>query len=281
VAAAVLPARVGRHYLFALLVGVFASLISILLTMVFYRVNRSVNVFYDAHVSFVLLPPLILSLIIGVILGKCALIPSAGLLAGLVVGISWFVSLLALFVNGGGIPYPSYWVTLIACAAACGLLCWLVAKQVRGTTEAPEVPLDRTGEQQLFTLQVGTLAGLFSVLLTGVIYSVYTTVNVFYDAHVSFALLPPLILSLITGFVVGKRVVVTTAGLVAGLLVGVFWLVYVLYMLVSNDFPPPAQFGSEEWIAVISCAVACGPLSWLVAWLTIRRHSDALSSGSR
>jgi hypothetical protein len=139
----------------------------------------------------------------------------------------------------------------------------------------------RVGRPYLFAVLVGVFAGLFSVLLTFVIYRVNPSVNAFYDAHVSFALLPPLILSLITGFVVGKRVVVATAGLVAGFLVGVFWLVYVLYLLVSNHFPPPAQYGSEEWIAVVACAVACGPLSWLVAWLATRRRSDGLSSSSR
>jgi hypothetical protein len=130
-------------------------------------------------------------------------------------------------------------------------------------------------------LLVGTLAGLFSVLLTGVIYSANATVNAIYDPNVSFALLPPLIMSLLTGFLAGKRVGMARAGLVAGLLVGVFWLVYVLYLLVSNGFPPPTQFGSKEWVAVVACAAACGLLSWLVAWLATRRHSDGLSSGSR
>lgn len=147
-------------------------------------------------------------------------------------------------------------------------------------TVAAAVLPERGGRRYLFALLVGALVGLLSVLLTNVIYRVHPTVNVYHDVHVSFALLPPLMLSLITGFLAGKRVVVPTAALVAGLLVGIFWLVYALSMLVGHDFPPPVQYGGEEWVAVVACAPACGLLSWLGAWMRTHLHLYERGSGS-
>ena len=149
-----------------------------------------------------------------------------------------------------------------------------------GTTEAATVLSGRLIQRYLFALLVGAFAGIFSVFLTGVIYSVLNTVNFQFDQRVGFALLPPLVMSLIAGFFTGKYVVVRTAGLFAGLVVGVSWFVYILYMLLAHHAPPTPYF-QPEWVTVVACAATCGPLSWLVAWLTTRTHPHYLSSGSR
>jgi hypothetical protein len=49
-------------------------------------------------------------------------------------------------------------------------------------------------------------------------------------------------MSLIAGFFTGKYVVVRMAGLFAGLVVGVSWFVYILYMLLGHHAPPPRIF---------------------------------------
>jgi len=275
-AATVLSGRPIQRYLFALLVGAFAGIFSVLLTSVIFSVN---------HSNFVLLPlpPLVLSLITGFLTGKRVVVRTAGLFAGLVVGVSWSVYILSVRVNNP-IMYPKEWVTesvtVVACAATCGLLSWLVAWLTIGTTEAATVLPGRPRERYLFTLLVGALAGIFSILLTSVLYSVLYDVNFQSDERVGFALLPPLVMSLITGFLIGKCVVVRTAGLFAGLVVGVSWFIYVLYMMLAHDagFIP---FYQQEWVFIVACAATCGPLSWLVAWLTTRTHPYYLSSGSR
>jgi serine/threonine protein kinase len=274
-AATVLSGRPIKQYLFALLVGAFAGIFSVFLTSVIFSVN---------HSNFVLLPlpPLVMSLITGFLIGKRVVVHTAGLFAGLVVGVSWSVYILSVRVNNP-IMYPDEWVsesvTVVACATTCGLLSWLVAWLTIGTTVAATVLPGRPRERHLFTSLVGALAGIFSVLLTSVIFGVLYNVNFQSDERVGFALLPPLVMSLITGFLIGKRVVVRTAGLFAGLVVGVSWFIYVLYIMLAHDAGTP--YFQQEWVAIVACAATCGPLSWLVAWLTTRTHPYYLSSGSR
>jgi eukaryotic-like serine/threonine-protein kinase len=141
-----------------------------------------------------------------------------------------------------------------------------------GATEAPMGLPGRPLKWYLFALLVGAFASIFSVLLTIVIFNV---------DHSNYVLLPlpPLVMSLITGFIIGKRVVVRTAGLFAGLMVGVFWLVYILYLMLAYD--TSFSYFESEWVVIVACVATCGLLSWLVAWLTTRKHPFYLSSGSQ
>jgi hypothetical protein len=120
-AATVLPARPGERYLTAVIIGVFLSLISIVFTNVIPILTRTEP--YPSYLQ--VLPPLVLSLIPGLLLRKSGVARKAGLLTGLVVGVSWFVFVLAKYAHLLPFP-PEAWFAIVACAAACGPLSWLV-----------------------------------------------------------------------------------------------------------------------------------------------------------
>src|SRR5258708_15308582 len=99
-------------------------------------------------------------------------------------------------------------------------------------TEAATVLSGRPIKQYLFALLVGAFAGIFSVFLTSMIFSVN---------HSNFVLLPlpPLVMSLITGFITGKRVVVHTAGVVARPLVVVPWSIFLFSLMLDTPASTP------------------------------------------
>jgi hypothetical protein len=135
-------------------------------------------------------------------------------------------------------------------------------------TEATSVLPGRPINRYLFALLVGGAAGILSALLSKVWISSPAT-----------ALVPPLVISMLVGFITGKRVVARKAGLFAGLVVGASW-VSGFIILVSRTYLSGAAIVGNLIVLLIAMAV-CGLLSWLVAWLTTRKHPYYLSSGSR
>jgi hypothetical protein len=121
-------------------------------------------------------------------------------------------------------------------------------------TEAASVLPGRLIQRHLFTLLIGVAAGILSVLLSNVFIS---------TPDALLAVFPPFVMSLVAGYITGKRVVVRTAGLLAGLVVGVSWTIWLIVL--ARSFPPP------EFVVILLIGIAvCGLLSWLVAWLTTR-----------
>jgi serine/threonine protein kinase len=137
-----------------------------------------------------------------------------------------------------------------------------VPPPLRATEAATALP-GRPIQRHLFTLLVGVAAGILSFLLSSA-----------WISSSLLALLPPLVISPFVGFIIGKRVVARAAGLFAGLVVGISWIIGLIVRV--GSFPPPDLI----FIILIEIAV-CGLLSWLVARLTTRKHPYYLSSGSR
>jgi len=113
-AATILPGRPKQRYLFALLVGVAAGILSFLLSSA-----------WISSSPLALLPPLVISPFVGFIIGKRVVARAEGLFAGLVVGISWIIGLI---VRVGSFPPPPWVFIILIEIAVCGLLSWLVAR---------------------------------------------------------------------------------------------------------------------------------------------------------
>jgi Uncharacterized protein containing caspase domain len=135
-----------------------------------------------------------------------------------------------------------------------------VSASSSGATPAAKVRPGKPGKSYRSALLVGAIASIFSIIITSAI---------IYSVNPSFGLLPPLGMSLITGFIIGKRGGVRLAGLFSGLVVGVSWFALTLALQVDDVVIP------------LACAATCGLLSWLVAWLITRTHPEYLSSGSQ
>jgi hypothetical protein len=143
------------------------------------------------------------------------------------------------------------------------------------TTEAAAALPTRPGGRYLTAVIIGGFLSLVSILFTNVIPILTGT-----DPYPSYLqVLPPLVLSLIPGFLLRKSGVARPASLLAGLVVGVSWFVFILAKYANAGILPQAP--PEAWFATVACAVACGPLSWLVAWLTTHPHPYDLSSSNR
>jgi len=119
---------------------------------------------------------------------------------------------------------------------------------------------------------LGGFLSLVSIVFTNVIPLLART-----DPYPSYLqVLPPLVLSLMPGLLLRKSGVAQKASLLTGLVVGISWFVFVLAKYAHLlPFPP------EAWFAIVACAAACGPLSWLVAWLTTHPDPYGLSSSNR
>jgi serine/threonine protein kinase len=115
------PTRPGQYYLTAIILGVFLSLVSILFMQAI-PMWAGVDPYPTPLQA---LPALVISLIAGVILGKRREARPASLLAGLIIGISAEIFMVAKYARF--LPYFSQyeWVLLIAAPFGCGLLCWL------------------------------------------------------------------------------------------------------------------------------------------------------------
>ena len=119
------PTRPGQHYLNAVILGVFLSLVDMLFLHLI-PIWAGVDPYpIPAQALF----PIVVSLIAGVTLGKSRAALPASLLAGLIINISGFVFMLVKYALTGILPYlPSYfWVLLIFVTLAGGPLCWLAA----------------------------------------------------------------------------------------------------------------------------------------------------------
>jgi Protein kinase domain/DnaJ C terminal domain len=139
-------------------------------------------------------------------------------------------------------------------------------------TEAPTILLAIPGERVLSAVILGGFLSLVSIVFTNVIPLLART-----DPYPSYLqVLPPLVLSLMPGLLLRKSGVAQKASLLTGLVVGISWFVFVLAKYAHLlPFPP------EAWFAIVACAAACGPLSWLVAWLTTHPDPYGLSSSNR
>ena len=131
-------------------------------------------------------------------------------------------------------------------------------------TEAPTVLPARLGGRVLSAVIIGGVLSLVSIVFTNVIPLLAGT-----DPYPSYLqVLPPLVLSLTPGLLLRKSGVARKVSLLTGLVVGVSWFVFVLAKYAHLlPFPP------ESWFVIVACAAACGPLSWLIAWLTT--HPDS------
>ena len=147
-----------------------------------------------------------------------------------------------------------------------------VSVSPQAPTEAPTVLPARPGERVLSAVIIGVFLSLVSILFTNVIPILAGT-----DPSPSYSqVLPPLVLSLIPGLLLRKSGVARKASLLTGLVVGGSWFVFILAKYAHLlPFPP------EAWFALVACAAACGPLSWLIAWLTTHPDPYGLSSSSR
>jgi serine/threonine protein kinase len=121
--AAPTPARPRQHYLSALILGVVLSLVSILFIDL---VPLWAGVDPDPT-RLQAYPPLVISLIAGITLGKSRATLPASLLAGLLIGISGCMFMIGRYARF--LPYftPGDWAVLIGATIACGLLSWLAA----------------------------------------------------------------------------------------------------------------------------------------------------------
>ncbi len=117
------PTREPKHYLTAVIVGVFLSLVSMLF-MDLISIWAGVDPFPTPLQIF---PSLVMSLIAGVTLGKRRAALPASLFAGLIIGISGGIFMVVKYASI--LPYlPQYaWALLVAGTVACGLLSWLAA----------------------------------------------------------------------------------------------------------------------------------------------------------
>jgi serine/threonine protein kinase len=133
--------------------------------------------------------------------------------------------------------------------------------------EAATVLPGRPKQRYTFALLVGVAAGILSALLSKGL-----------ESSLVLALLSPLLMSLIAGFIIGKRVVARKAGLFAGLVVGASWTICLI--IITRSVLSPETIGINLIVLLLGMAV-CGLLSWLVAWLTTRKHPYYLSSRRR
>ena len=117
--------RPGQHYLTAVILGVFLSLVSMLF-MHLIPIWAGVD---PDPTPLQILPSLVVSLIAGLTLGKSRAALPASLLAGLIIGISVFVFMLVKYSLNGILPYfpPLAWILTFANTVVCGPLSWLVA----------------------------------------------------------------------------------------------------------------------------------------------------------
>ena len=115
--------RPGKHYLSAVILGVFLSLVSILF-MDLVPIWAGVDPDPTRLQAY---PPLVISLIAGITLGKSRAALPASLLAGLLIGISGCMFMVGKYARF--LPYftPNDWAVLIGATIACGLLSWLAA----------------------------------------------------------------------------------------------------------------------------------------------------------
>lgn len=121
-AATVLPAKPREPSLTPVILGVFLSLVSLVFTQMI-----PILVGTEPYPSYLqVLPPVVLSLVPGLLLRKRGGARLASLLTGLVLGVSWFVFVLAKYAHLLPFP-PSTWFAIVACTAACGPLSWVVA----------------------------------------------------------------------------------------------------------------------------------------------------------
>lgn len=150
-----------------------------------------------------------------------------------------------------------------------------VSVSPQAPTEAPTVLPARPGERYLTAVIIGVFLSLVSIVFTNVIPILTGT-----DPYPSYLqVLPPLVLSLIPGLLLRKSGVARKASLLTGLVVGVSWFVFILAKYANAGILP--QFPPEAWFATVACAAACGPLSWLVVWLTTHPDQYGLSSSNR
>ena len=86
---------------------------------------------------------------------------------------------------------------------------------------------------------------------------------------------PSLVMSLIAGVTLGKSRAALPASLLAGLLIGISGGIFMVVKYASI-LPYLPQYA---WALLVAGTVACGPLSWLAAW--IRTHTRPLGQNKR
>lgn len=133
------------------------------------------------------------------------------------------------------------------------------------TTEATTILPGKPIERYLLALAVGGIAG---VLNFPFVHMVSTS---------ALGMIIPGMISLFAGFITGKIVVIRTAGLLTGLVIGVS-----LFAYVSSWASQSSSFNhSSDLVIIFIWATVCALLSWFASWFASRKHAYYLSHSSK